>query len=107
MGCTLHQHGHSHGGGGHNHGHSHAPAKKEVIRPPVAKPNGFIPGAEDIENGGSQDSEASGENVSENSCSSDSTKVSVAIKPPNINVRAAYIHVLGIYDYIAYLFSLY
>lgn len=87
MGCTLHQHGHSHGGGGghgHSHGGGHGPERKLTV---ATKTNGAYSVSK-------EDLEAAGREVSgseESSCSS--TQESTA--RVNINVRAAYIHVIG------------
>jgi len=71
MGATLHQHGHSHGGGGGGHGHSHA-----------GDPSGGSHGhAHDAEDGHAHSGE--GGHAHE-----------VADKE-NINVTAAFIHVVG------------
>lgn len=88
MGCTLHQHGHSHGGmshghshgggGGHGHGHSN---------PKPHQNGGFVEDPESNHNHGSESKETSGE--------SNGSSTQVAINKPNINVRAAYIHVIG------------
>lgn len=66
MGCTLHQHSHGPGGHGHGHGHSH---------------------------GGQSDVEAS--SSSSNSMPSEETQRKDGHSRVNINVRAAFIHVIG------------
>jgi zinc transporter 2 len=84
MGCTLHQHGHSHGGGGGGHGHGHGHSHGAAAKPSEAIVNGgFRSSRDDIEGAGNESS-------SEESCSSSQTHVK-----QNINVRAAYIHVIG------------
>lgn len=89
MGCTLHQHGHSHGGGS-SHGHSHESKPDEKKTQRTHQNGGFERDADNMESGTREDpKECSGE--SENSSSSDQ----VAVSKPNINVRAAFIHVLG------------
>jgi Co/Zn/Cd efflux system component len=91
MGCTLHQHGHSHGGGGgHNHGHSHAPSRSNAHVSVGETNRNFTSGDVEQADEGSQDSVETGSD--ESSCS---TSSHVAVKAQNINVRAAYIHVLG------------
>jgi len=85
MGCTLHQHGHSHGGGGghghgHGHGHSHGASKPSNSRANIA----FRSSGEDLETAGAESS-------SEESCASNGQPH----PKQNINVRAAYIHVIG------------
>lgn len=102
MGCTLHQHGHGHshgggsGGGGHTHGHSHGPAVLPADQKSAeVKNNSYVPGSvEDLERAEEQASHASSGEHDESSCSSNSTQVSIS-KQQNINVRAAYIHVIG------------
>jgi len=86
MGLTLHQsHTHSHGiGGGHNHGHGHSHSAPRNKR--------FQPG--DVENG-TPVSNGSPPASDDSSCSSSSSAQVSISKPPNINVRAAYIHVIG------------
>ena len=65
MGCTLHQH--SHGPGGHGHGHSH----------------------------GSQASDVEASSSSSNSMPSEEIQPKHHHSRVNINVRAAFIHVIG------------
>ncbi|CAL8143824.1 unnamed protein product [Orchesella dallaii] len=90
MGCTLHQHGHSHGGGSsHSHGHGHSHEAKSKTTAAHAN-GGFVRSVEDPEHGDHIDPK---EASSESSSSSSSTQVAVA--KPNINVRAAFIHVIG------------
>ncbi len=88
MGCTLHQHGHSHGGmshghshggGGGGHGHSHSKPKSHQNGGFVVDPEG--------NNHDDDSKETSGE--------SNGSSTQVAVNKPNINVRAAYIHVIG------------
>ncbi|GBP97573.1 Zinc transporter 2 [Eumeta japonica] len=70
MGLTLHQHGHSHGGGGGGHGHSHGEGN------PVLNSKRDAADAET----GSQENAA---------------PAAASHSHENINVRAAFIHVLG------------
>jgi cation diffusion facilitator family transporter len=92
MGCTLHQHSHSHGGGGgHNHSHdSHGPKTTHNGhgngRVPAPKSNGGYVSTEDVENGNHHHHEES---------DSSSSSAQVSVEKPNLNVRAAFIHVIG------------
>ncbi|XP_064652137.1 proton-coupled zinc antiporter SLC30A2-like isoform X8 [Lineus longissimus] len=76
MGCTLHQHGHTHGGG---HGHSHGGLSTTSS-------------ASDLEAGNNSD-EAVSDISGDSKCSKDSQKKRK--KEQNINVKAAFIHVIG------------
>ncbi|CAH2102056.1 unnamed protein product [Euphydryas editha] len=75
MGLTLHQHGHSHGGGG-NHGHSHGGSN-----PVLNNKRADAEGAESVES-------AEGAEGARGSPAPHA-------RAQNINVRAAFIHVLG------------
>lgn len=88
MGCTLHQHAHTHGGGGHGHGHSHGnnPIPTPTNQPKIETRNGV---SLDIEERGE-------EGISDDSSDGSSTAGSPEhVHKPNINVRAAFIHVIG------------
>lgn len=70
MGVSLHQHGHHHGGsGGHGHSHSKSQAKEEGETTPI------------VDNG--------------HKTYDDENKKRAERKSENINVRAAFIHVIG------------
>ena len=83
MGCSLHQHGHTHGGGGGGHGHSHDSGSSH---------------GHSHEEGSGHSHEGAGSNPvdAENPARAMSEE---AKKRENINVRAAFIHVIG--DFIA------
>jgi len=86
MGCTLHQHAHSHGGGGHGHGHAHGAGGNQPACD--VKTDGS---QGDIEEGG--EGEQLGDDQSD--ASSTSPTPGGSVHKPNINVRAAFIHVIG------------
>ena len=83
MGCSLHQHGHTHGGGSsHSHGSdSSAPQHGHSHGSDGSTPHGHSHGES---NGVETDYEAQARAISEE-----------AKRRENINVRAAFIHVIG------------
>lgn len=87
MGCTLHQHGHSHGGAshGHSHGGGHGHSRRTPPKSQTHQNGGFEPDRQSQEH---DPKECSGD-------SDQSSSTQVTVSKPNINVRAAYIHVIG------------
>jgi len=115
MGATLHQHGHSHGGGGaHSHGHAHASGmftklKKKIVSATSgedeAAKSAICEGGE-FQNGlrknytgemsGAHDhKEHSHDHPHEHEEHEEMVESSVEHPRENINVRAAFIHVVG------------
>lgn len=78
MGCTLHQHGHSHGGGLGGHGHSHGGGSSM---------HGHSHGDDGHSHGGHSHDAESQPLLSHSS--------DHHVQQENINVRAAFIHVVG------------
>lgn len=82
MGCTLHQHGHSHGGGLGGHGHSHGGGSS-------------MHGHSHGEDGHSHSGHSHGGHSHDEESQPLLSHSSDHVQQENINVRAAFIHVVG------------
>ena len=93
LGCTLHQHGHTHGGGDHNHSHGGHSHDNQSGRKPTVHSDQSQPLLDQSADGLSQVT------VGYGSLSKDRLPAKQAAKKKtksnNINVKAAFIHVVG------------
>lgn len=103
MAATLHQHGHGHGGGGggsSSHGHSHgmlSKLKKKVSRTKLGEKDAYGSATAMCEDGEFKQARERSY-TAEDGCShahGDNAESSLRVEKENINVRAAFIHVIG------------